>query len=85
LTANHAKYGKQKLKRLISHTDKLHLPGGAMISGNALFVRVFRVFRGFNCFFQVYTHVMQKPGMGAKSPLDRLGAASLQSPIADDR
>jgi len=26
---------------------------------------------------QIYTHVMKKPGLGVKSPLDALGAGSL--------
>jgi site-specific recombinase XerD len=26
----------------------------------------------------IYTHVIQKPGMGAQSPLDRLAAATLR-------
>jgi hypothetical protein len=28
---------------------------------------------------QIYTHVMQKPGLGVRSPLDVLGASPLDS------
>ena len=30
---------------------------------------------------QIYTHVMQKPGLGVRSPLDGLGAGGLDSPM----
>jgi integron integrase len=34
---------------------------------------------------QIYTHVMQKPGIGVKSPLDRLAALPPQSPMTNSQ
>jgi hypothetical protein len=38
----------------ILYGDRLHRPGEAAVPGHALSFRVFGVFRGFKCFFQVH-------------------------------
>jgi hypothetical protein len=49
------------MERFISRGGKIHLPGESADSGNALILRVFRVFRGLNCFFQAESNNFHLP------------------------